>query len=372
MFTGIKIYCPQDITLRSYVYTRVNGKKIKYYNGKQFGIHCFPNECTDLRDRRRELKRLAAEVNKKFATGWEPLKSKTATTQSAEDALKFAKIEIVRSKYSSDYTRDLTVTTTQFLTYLKENNLPNINIRELKGEQIECFLQKFTSSGTYYMNKRRFLSAVFTKLKRNGIILENPIKNTTKRKVKAKLHEAFKESQLLKVLDFIQKENTNLYLCALLMYGSALRPHKEIRLLTRKCFAEDLSYIMIDGFRNKNGKIRKTPTTDYVREVLKKNCIMNLKPDENIFTRTEKPFNKYYFSLAWARAKSKMIEKGLVSENQTLYSFRHSAAVSVFTKHQNLSMLQKMFAHSSLMVSITYLRSLGQVDMIDEKFMPEL
>ena len=128
----------------------------------------------------------------------------------------------------------------------------------------------------------------------------------------------------------------------------------------------------MDGYRNKSGKIRKTPTTDYVRAALKEYKIDSLNQEYNIFTGTTEPLNVYYFNLMWARAKKKMLVLGLVNENQTLYSFRHSAAVDVFTRHQNLHLVQKLFAHSSLTVSLTYLRSIGMAEVTDEGLLPKL
>ena len=100
--------------------------------------------------------------------------------------------------------------------------------------------------------------------------------------------------------------------------------------------------------------------------------IHELQPSANIFTGTTDPLNVYYFNLMWGRGKKKMMDQGLINENQTLYSFRHSAAVDVFTRHQNLHLLQKLFGHSSLAVSLTYLRSIGQAEILDENLLPQL
>ncbi len=74
----------------------------------------------------------------------------------------------------------------------------------------------------------------------------------------------------------------------------------------------------------------------------------------------------------WGRIKKRMISTGLINENQTLYSFRHTAAVNVFTKHQNLHLVQKIFSQSNLSVSLNYLRSLGMAEITDECLLPRL
>tara|TARA_B110000091_G_scaffold66647_1_gene73308 strand:+ start:449 stop:664 length:216 start_codon:yes stop_codon:yes gene_type:complete len=57
----------------------------------------------------------------------------------------------------------------------------------------------------------------------------------------------------------------------------------------------------------------------------------------------------------WTRykKKSKLIEK-----DQTLYSFRHTGAIQVYEKTGSLTKLQQVMGHSSLQVSLTYLRGL--------------
>ena len=70
----------------------------------------------------------------------------------------------------------------------------------------------------------------------------------------------------------------------------------------------------------------------------------------------------------WTRykKKSKLIEK-----DQTLYSFRHTGAIQVYEKTGSLTKLQQVMGHSSLQVSLTYLRGVEvkQLDVVD---MPEL
>jgi integrase len=54
---------------------------------------------------------------------------------------------------------------------------------------------------------------------------------------------------------------------------------------------------------------------------------------------------------------------------QTLYSFRHSGAIEIYKRTGSLSKLQKAMGHSSLAVSLTYLRGL-EVSELEEGDMP--
>jgi len=55
--------------------------------------------------------------------------------------------------------------------------------------------------------------------------------------------------------------------------------------------------------------------------------------------------------------------KNLLEQDQRLYSFRHSGAIEIYKRTSSLSKLQKAMGHSSLAISLTYLRGLEVSDM---------
>ena len=163
------------------------------------------------------------------------------------------------------------------------------------------------------------------------------------------------------VINEIKQYNSNLHLCCLLTYGCLLRPHREIRELTWVDFTSELSYIKLSGGRNKSGRNRIVPVPSYIREILVKG-----ESYHNIFTNSNKPPNPDYFKTLWSRFKkvSKLIE-----QDQTLYSFRHSGAIDIFKRTGSVTKLQKAMGHSSINVSLTYLRGL-EIPELNEEDMP--
>ena len=59
----------------------------------------------------------------------------------------------------------------------------------------------------------------------------------------------------------------------------------------------------------------------------------------------------------------------MVDKEITIYSFRHSGAIEIFKRTGSLTKLQKAMGHSSLKVSLTYLRGL-EVEDLKEEDMP--
>ena len=111
---------------------------------------------------------------------------------------------------------------------------------------------------------------------------------------------------------------------------------------------------------------------DYVKMELE-TFTMNLQSQQNLFTKNCEPFNEAYFSTAWKRMWHKMHDLGMIDYNQTIYSFRHTSAVNIYKKTKDLQILQKLLGHSDMMVTLKYLRGLGEVN--DERLrevLPEL
>ena len=137
-----------------------------------------------------------------------------------------------------------------------------------------------------------------------------------------------------------------------------MRPHREIRELKWGDFTSDLSHIKLAGNRNKSGRNRIVPVPSYIRDILAKG-----KKDNNIFSGRQQPLNQDYFKTLWSRFKrqSKTLEQG-----QTLYSFRHSGAIEIFKRTGSITKLQKAMGHSSINVSLTYLRGLEIAELKEE------
>ena len=55
-----------------------------------------------------------------------------------------------------------------------------------------------------------------------------------------------------------------------------------------------------------------------------------------------------------------------LEQGQTLYSFRHSGAIEIFKRIGSLTKLQKAMGHSSINVSLTYLRGLELTELKEE------
>ena len=102
-----------------------------------------------------------------------------------------------------------------------------------------------------------------------------------------------------------------------------------------------------------------------VPEIIRKDILIG-ESDHFIFTNSPVEFNADYFKTLWSRYKkqSKVIDKEV-----TLYSFRHTGAIDLFKRTGSITKLQSAMGHSSIKVSLTYLRGL-EIPELREEDMP--
>ena len=86
----------------------------------------------------------------------------------------------------------------------------------------------------------------------------------------------------------------------------------------------------------------------------------------NIFSGDIEPYNRSYFNGVWKRFKALNPK---LDKDITLYSFRHTGAIEIFKRTGSIHKLQRAMGHSSLNVSLTYLRGL-EVAELEESDMP--
>ncbi|WP_020599422.1 tyrosine-type recombinase/integrase [Spirosoma panaciterrae] len=297
---------------------------------------------------------------------------KTTAKPTAMECIQHQALQFDSQLWSKPYLRDMNRVTSELLEHLVKSGLAKTTLEDITPKVLSEFLNNFRSSGRYYMNKRRNLSALFRLLMHAEDLPANPVARTLPMKTKEILNEAFTPEQLMPVLNHLKASHPNLYLCALLTYGTLLRPHREIRLLQRKDFDATFDFITLSGKATKSGRIRKVPVPDYIKACLISRGIESIAPEAYIVTGTTTPVNADYFLTAWTRQKNIMLREKIILPTQTLYSFRHSAAVYCFTNKQNLRLLQGLMGHQTPDVTIKYLRSLGFAETSSVDDLPRL
>ena len=330
------------------------GKRYRFYNGKAIGLKLSPNLLPPQK-RRTEFLRLSYEFQKAFELGWRPEVLLKSVGIKVQHPLRQALADKLQENISNVYSNQLK---------LVVSLIPiGVDKQGLKSETIVAQLLKQNFSPATFNNVRAHLLALETNLKKYGYTgyIANDCK---KMKATQQLHKPFKNVQA--VLSDIYAFDKRLHLCCLLSFGCLLRPHREIRELTWGEIASNLDQISLSGSRNKGKMNRIVPIPAYLKPYLEEFATIDVHADTNVFTGTESPYSPDFFKGLWTKYKkqSKLLEK-----DQTLYSFRHTGAIQVYEKTGSLTKLQQVMGHSSLQVSLTYLRGL-EVKQLDPNDMP--
>ena len=341
-----------DTKKRVFVSFYINKKRYRLYNSKRIGDDFNPNSFPE--ERRIEMGNiLAYKVYEHLNRGGTLNYYRTNNLVCGE----LKDVELIKKAYDNKLRENYSVKYKEMLKWVYNIVKNHLNHPSNSINNLELLLDEYTSE-TSYNTIKRHINVLLNDAVKLGL-KRNPIRELKSKREKVKLHQPIENISLL--FDEIKKYNFNLYLCSLMTYGCLLRPHREIRELTWADFSDDLSYIKLDGNRNKSGKNRIVPIPSYIRSILQPKTA-NL----NVFTSDLRAPNKDYFKTLWSRFKatSKHLKKG-----QTLYSFRHTGAIEIFKRTGSITKLQKAMGHSSINVSLTYLRGL-EIPELKEEDMP--
>ena len=321
-----------------------NETRHRYWNGNAINVNIKSKDNPSL---------LKAAFELKLREGWRPEPKKREVKEVPVTVVKALKqgVEMkIKQGCSERFIKDAKRIVTLWKRYESEQHLKNLTLDKLQPLHIKNFLVRPNWSAKTQRTVKSTLSPLLAEFK------PHLVKSVKLKKPTSTLHKPF--DNINEILQDIKAYNKQLHLCCLMTYGCLLRPHREIRELTWSDFSDDLKYIHLSGNRNKSGRNRIVPVPTYVRELLVKG-----EPHHNIFSGKPQPLNQDYFKTLWTRFKkhSKTLEQG-----QTLYSFRHSGAIEIFKRTGSITKLQKAMGHSSINVSLSYLRGLEIAELKEE------
>ena len=326
---------------RYFIDFNLNSVRYRLFNGKKIGSSLSPNTYPG-KLRKAKATLLADEVYQYLVANDYSFDKKLSDLELYDKLIKSKLNEPLSKSYKK---------TLKHLSGVLRNEL--VRKDKLSLQFLNSIPLKYQNN-TSYNTTRRHLNVLVNYLIENDFNI--PKTSLKTRKQEEVLHKPI--SDVKGLLEQVCLFDKNLYLCSLLTYCCLLRPHQEIRLLKWGDFSDDLSFIRLSGSKVKSKRNRIVPVPLIVRENLSKG-----QPQHNIFTQREQPYNEGYFKVLFRRFKQ---SSKVIDESVTLYSFRHSGAIEIFKRTGSLTKLQKAMGHSSLNVSLTYLRGLEVAELTEE------
>jgi len=296
---------------------------------------------------------LKAAFELKLRESWRPKPKKIEVKEVPVTVIKAFKqgVEMkIKQGCSKRFIKDAKRIVTLWKRYEIEQHLKNLTLDKLQPLHIKNFLVRPNWSAKTQCTVKSTLSPLLAEFK------PNLVQSVKLKKSNSTLHKPF--DNINEILEAIKEYNKQLYLCCLMTFRCPLRPHREIRELIWPDFSDDLKYIHLSGNRNKSGRNRIVPVPSYIRDILVKG-----EPNHNIFLNKPQALNQDYFKTLWSCFKK---QSNTLEQGKTLYSFRHSGAIEIFKRTGSITKLQKAMGHSSINVSLTYLRGLEIAELKEE------
>ncbi len=251
-----------------------------------------------------------------------------------------------------------------FIKYLEREGLNFSLVGDIKKKDVLNYLNEISEKSTAKTrnNHQVVLSSFFTVLKENEIISDNFIREISQQKTRSVRHKTYSKKQLEALEKEISKDEKLKFFIAFVSYNF-LRPIEVVRLKWKDLkIDEEIPYLEVKA---KNKPLKKKTIPEILLNELKK--YKQGKPDEYVFMTNNKGIEttevnrRNYFSDRFSKIKKKLN----LSEEYTMYSFRHTYITKLFreirktrTEIETYDLLMRITGHTTLIALKSYLRDI--------------
>lgn len=147
------------------------------------------------------------------------------------------------------------------------------------------------------------------------------------------------------------------------IYYTMTRPSTEVRFMQVHHIDMAERKIFIPGTNDKNKTDNYVGINDRFAEIILQSQILNYANTHYIFGRDGQPSEKNPIAFStlqrWHADLLKKLQLDKLGKKFSLYSYKHSGAISFYKATKDIKLLQRQLRHSSLDQTNIYLRDLG-------------
>lgn len=315
-------------------------------------------------DRMKRLKSISKNLTELLKNGYSPYSdSDIKENYNIKNAIEWA-YELKAATLSTTSIPDYKSKKNQFIKYLEVNGYDVIPSEDFPKKYVQNYLNDITinKSGKTHNNHKVVLSSFFEILKKNDMIKDNFLKEIDNQSSKPEKNKSYSKTQLEQLFTEISKDEKMLLFIQFVSYN-ILRPIEVVRLKFDDLkINENPAYLQVKT-KNKALKTKLIPS-------IMLSHLKNIKfgnPDDFVFKTNDKGISttevnrRNYFSDKFKSVKDKLN----LSEEYTLYSFRHTFITKLFrelrkerTELETYDLLMKITGHSTLKALKSYLRDI--------------
>lgn len=278
--------------------------------------------------------------------------------------------------HRANYTRMFGSLALNWREYLQARSKKDILISKLtRGEVFDffAFLSKDKKlSNKTFNNYRGYLATVINFLiKREPKLFKagNPAELIDNLPVIARKHAALTDAQMKLLIDACRHQQFGqMELFIHFEYYTLARPG-ELCAVRIKHIDLEQSRIFMPGDTAKGRSDEYVGIPARLAEIITESGILKADPNHFVFSRKEKPgMRKYESSMPFWKKNVVLLEvTGLnkINENFSLYSYKHSGAISLYQATKDIKLLQRQCRHKTVAQTEAYLRDLGLMAGLD-------
>ena len=182
----------------------------------------------------------------------------------------------------------------------------------------------------------------------------------------------YSDKQIKKLKPYIQETDYYLWQFICFIYYALMRP-SEIKRIRIKDIDLENNILRIPSAQSKSKKYDTLPLASALVKEIKAMNIQQYSQDYYLFSRGRKP-SSTPMSSNYTSDKYRPIKKKFnLSEDYTIYAFKHTAVCKWYKKDKDIVRIQKMCRHTNIEMTARYLKSLSLLtDVIKIDTLPEM
>lgn len=296
------------------------------------------------------------------------------------------------TNHRKNYTKGFTMLASNWKSYLyHKNNVKrppadeqeeqkllakiDLSLKALTQPQVFDFFSYLNGvkkiSNKTYNNYKGYLSTVIKFLMKRDprLFKANPVELIDKLPVVAKKHAAFNAKQIEAIrAKCIELNQSQLLLFIQFIYYTLARPNEIMKIRIRDIQVAE-KRIFIPGENSKTKFDEYVAIPQRLATIIQESGILNHPEDHYVFGNTGSPGKQYYKTTNSIWKKNRVILDALellkINDNYSLYSYKHSGAISLYQSTKDIALVQRQCRHRELSETSKYLRDLGLIDGMD-------
>ncbi|MAQ76082.1 MAG: hypothetical protein CL613_07100 [Aquimarina sp.] len=337
-----------------------------------------PKEYKTEAEQKAYAKDMVNKINRLLADGYH-IDRKKASAQIVEEQKTSDRIYSVREaannfielkKAKKLYKRGIefyTNTLERFLRWLEGKGLDNIWIGDLDHNIIQGYfmylLTKRRNSAKTYNNTLGVLKTFYNVcLKQEWVEGKNPFDKIDKLPEEyGTKNKPFTNEQIADIKEYVLAHDPYLWKVICFVYYSFMRL-SEIRRLKVGDIDLKKDLIWVAGQTSKTKKRDVIPIVPALKQVILEMKLEDYHVDDFLFGANKHPSATKMGENYMGKHFKKVKDYFELSDDYTLYGFKHTAVVNWYQKEKDIRKIQKMCRHSSMLMTERYLKSLGLLD----------